>query len=140
MNTKIEGEKTATRRSTRRVTRDAMPTPNLPGSILFTSALESESRKQKTGNRTRTANRQVAPPEFLNQLGATSHAGLLGRLFSWFRTRMTTANTKELRLTETVQLGEKRFVAIIHVDGRKFLIGGGTAGVNLLTQLDEPAA
>ena len=60
-------------------------------------------------------------------------------MFSWLREHVGTASAKELHLTETVQLGDKRFVAIIHVEGRKFLIGGGTGGVNLLTQLDEPA-
>ena len=140
MNPKMDVEKTATRRASRRTSREEVSHSNAPGSILFASALQSEKRKQKTGNRSASANRQVAPPEFLSQFSATPHAGLLGRLFAWLRTRMVTANTKELRLTETVQLGEKRFVAIIHVEGRKFLIGGGTAGVNLLTQLDEPAA
>jgi hypothetical protein len=37
-------------------------------------------------------------------------------------------------------LGEKRFVAIIHAHGRKYLVGGGASGVALLTSLDEPAS
>ncbi len=44
---------------------------------------------------------------------------------------------KQLRVAETLALGEKRFVAILHADGHKFLIGGGASGVSLLTQLDE---
>jgi flagellar biogenesis protein FliO len=44
--------------------------------------------------------------------------------------------TKQLRVSETVSLGEKRFVAILHVENRKFLIGGGASSVTLLTQLD----
>jgi len=36
----------------------------------------------------------------------------------------------------TVSLGEKRFVAVIQVDGVQFLIGGGATGVALLAQLN----
>lgn len=63
-------------------------------------------------------------------------AGLLSRMFSWLRNGA--AAPKKLQLTETVALGEKRFVAIIQAEGRKYLVGGGTAGVALLTKLDEP--
>src|SRR5262249_8239185 len=128
------------RKTSRKTNRDLVPAADASGSILFASALHSESKRHKAGGRNQSSNRQVAPPEFLSRFSSRPQAGLLGRMFAWFRTRMATANTKELRLAETVQLGEKRFVAIIHVEGRKFLIGGGTAGVNLLTQLDEPAA
>ena len=63
-------------------------------------------------------------------------AGLLSRVFSWLRGGAVAP--KKLHLTETVALGEKRFVAIIHAEGRKYLVGGGSAGVALLTKLDEP--
>lgn len=139
MNTKTASDKPAIRRASRRTAHDGVPT-SATGSILFASALQSETRKQKAGGRGRTTTRQPAQPEFLNRIGSTQQFGLLGRIFSWFRSRVGAANSKELRLAETVQLGDKRFVAIIHVEGRKFLIGGGTSGVNLLTQLDEPAA
>ncbi len=139
MSTKTAPEKPTLRRASRRTANDGIPASGT-GSILFASALQSETRKQKTGGRGRTATRQVAQPEFLTRLGSTQQFGLLGRMFSWFRSRVGSADSRELRLAETVQLGDKRFVAIIHVEGRKFLIGGGTGGVNLLTQLDEPAA
>jgi flagellar biogenesis protein FliO len=41
-----------------------------------------------------------------------------------------------MRVTENVPLGEKRFVALVTVDGREFLIGGGPSGVSLLSQLE----
>ncbi|HEX4283547.1 MAG TPA: flagellar biosynthetic protein FliO [Terracidiphilus sp.] len=112
------------------------PAVTAPGSILFAKALQSETRKLTRRNNVQ----QIEEPEFVTRLAPASQRGLVGRLFSWFRTQVGAGPTKELRLTETVQLGDKRFVAIIHVEGRKFLIGGGTSGVNLLTQLDEPAA
>jgi hypothetical protein len=58
------------------------------------------------------------------------------RAMSWIN-RRTLSNAKQLRVTETVSLGEKRFVAVVHVEGRKFLIGGGASAVSLLTQLGE---
>jgi hypothetical protein len=58
-----------------------------------------------------------------------------GGLFSWLRSRRVFAE-KQLRVSESLSLGEKRFVAILHVEGRKFLIGGGASGVSLLTTLD----
>jgi Flagellar biosynthesis protein, FliO len=58
------------------------------------------------------------------------------RAMSWIN-RRTLSNTRQLRVAETVSLGEKRFVAVVHVEGRKFLIGGGASAVSLLTQLGE---
>ena len=46
---------------------------------------------------------------------------------------------RRLRVSETVSLGEKRFVSIVELDGQAFLIGGGTAGVSLLAEL-SPAS
>jgi hypothetical protein len=62
--------------------------------------------------------------------------GALMRLFSWLQKRAVLRATKQLRVSETISLGEKRFVAILQVENRKFLIGGGASNVALLTQLD----
>lgn len=132
-------EKTPGRRTARKAAKDSMPLENLPGSILFASALKNETKKRRTAVARPAATRQFPQPEMLAKLKAIPQGGLLSRLFSWFQAHVGTSASKDLRLAETVQLGEKRFVAIIHVEGRKFLIGGGTGGVNLLTQLDEPA-
>lgn len=61
----------------------------------------------------------------------------LEKIFTWLR---KAAPQKRLQLTETVSLGEKRFVALLQVDGRKFLIGGGPTGIALLTQLEGEAS
>jgi flagellar biogenesis protein FliO len=42
---------------------------------------------------------------------------------------------KSLRLCENLSLGEKRFVAVVEVDGERFLLGGSSASVSLLTRL-----
>jgi hypothetical protein len=81
-------------------------------------------------------NRLVPPPEPEEFDAEMPRRGLLGTLFFWLRGGATAR--KQLRLVETVPLGEKRFVAIIHAQGRKYLVGGGTSGVALLTSLDEP--
>jgi flagellar biogenesis protein FliO len=46
--------------------------------------------------------------------------------------------TRQLRLCETVALGEKRVVALVEVDGERFLIGGAGPNLTLLSKL--PAA
>ena len=63
--------------------------------------------------------------------------GMLMRAWSFLNRKV--APTKQLRVAETVSLGDKRFVAVVQVEGRKFLIGGGSAGVALLTQLGDAA-
>jgi hypothetical protein len=61
--------------------------------------------------------------------------GLLKRVFSWLNG--SNSATKRLRVLETVALGDKRLVAVIQADGRRFLVGGGSSGVSLLTALDQ---
>ena len=39
-------------------------------------------------------------------------------------------------MAATVSLGDKRFVALIQIDGLQFLVGGGATNVALLAQLN----
>ena len=72
----------------------------------------------------------------LPRAGAPQPPRALKHMFaSWLRGKYALAASKQLHVTETVSLGEKRFVAILHAEGHKFLIGGGASGVSLLTQL-----
>ena len=65
-------------------------------------------------------------------------AGLLSRAWEWMQARqLARSNTKRLRVAETVSLGEKRFVAVVQVDGRHFLLAGGPTNIALLAQLDD---
>ena len=62
--------------------------------------------------------------------------GLLSRAWRWIRARQVSrSSTRRLKITASVSLGEKRFVAVIQVDGLQFLIGGGAANVVLLAKL-----
>jgi hypothetical protein len=45
---------------------------------------------------------------------------------------------KRLRVCESVSLGEKRFVAVIQVDGEQFLVGGSASSVSTLAHLERP--
>jgi flagellar biogenesis protein FliO len=66
-----------------------------------------------------------------------SAKGKISRLWKYIRAQQVVrSNSKRLQLAETISLGEKRFVAVIRVDGREFLVGGGATSVTLLTQLD----
>lgn len=63
-------------------------------------------------------------------------SGLLSRAWAWFRERQEArSNSKRLHVAASVSLGEKRFVAVIQVDGLQFLVGGGASNVSLLAQL-----
>jgi len=57
------------------------------------------------------------------------------RAWTWVQSKYALTATKRLRVAETVSLGEKRFVALVCVEGREFLVGGGASGVSLLAQL-----
>ena len=60
------------------------------------------------------------------------------RARTWTQDRLKSQQTKKrLRVCETVSLGEKRFVAVIQVDGERFLVGGSSSSVSTLAQLDR---
>jgi hypothetical protein len=63
-------------------------------------------------------------------------SGVLGHIWSWLQSKYASSNTKRLRVAEMVPLGEKRFLAVVCVEGREFLVGGGASGVSVVTQLD----
>lgn len=48
-----------------------------------------------------------------------------------------TRRERTLILRESLGLGERRFVAVIECDGRRFLIGGGKESVQLISALSE---
>lgn len=47
-----------------------------------------------------------------------------------------TQSARRLRVSETVSLGERRFIAVVEYDQRRFLIGGANGSIALLTALD----
>jgi len=73
--------------------------------------------------------------------GTANHfGGLLSSLVNWIRDRRNKVfQSNKLRITDTISLGDKRFVSVVHVDGQRFLIGGSSSTVALLTPLEAPA-
>jgi hypothetical protein len=76
---------------------------------------------------------QVPPQKTIEAVAG--QRSLLSRAISWLNGNIKT--TKQLRVLETVTLGEKRMIAVVQADGRRFLVGGGPSGISLLTQLDQ---
>lgn len=64
----------------------------------------------------------------------------LANRWNWLRRQskelLSRQATRRLRVTETVSLGEKRFVSILEVDGEQFLLGGSTSSLVLLAKLE----
>ena len=64
-------------------------------------------------------------------------SGLLSRALNWIQARrLGRSGARRLHVSESVSLGEKRFVAVIQLDGLQYLIGGGATSVALLAQLN----
>jgi hypothetical protein len=60
----------------------------------------------------------------------------LAAVWSWILKHLGPRRpTKRLRVCESVSLGEKRFVAVIEVDGEQFLVGGAASSVSTLARL-----
>jgi flagellar biogenesis protein FliO len=78
----------------------------------------------------------VADPGSLSTIRAST--SFLARAWAWVLERHSTrAGNKRLRVAKTVSLGEKRFVAVVQVDGRHFLLAGSPTNIVLLAQLDD---
>jgi len=137
MNLKISVDKPS-HRAPRRVVRELKAMEYAPAASPRSASLEGyagvrkiEALKRQQVHRVPKPKLPAPPPP----PPAEPQRGLLSRAFSFLRAGA--APTKQLRLVETISLGEKRFAAILYADGRRFLVGGGTAGVSLLAPLDE---
>jgi hypothetical protein len=62
----------------------------------------------------------------------------LKTLWAWALQVRVRQTKKRLRVCESVPLGEKRFIAVIQVDEKQFLVGGSSSSVSLLAELDKP--
>ncbi len=64
---------------------------------------------------------------------------LLRRVWIWIAERraIQARSRRRLVVTETVSLGEKRFLSLITLDDTQFLIGGSPSQVTLLAHMDQ---
>jgi len=53
--------------------------------------------------------------------------------------RLSHRTPQRLRLCESLPLGEHRFVAVVEFEQSRFLIGGTSASLALLSRLEDPA-
>lgn len=60
-------------------------------------------------------------------------------LLAWLRKQKLSRPARQLRVCETVSLGEKRFAAVLEYGGQRFLLCGAAQSVQLLTELRTPA-
>jgi hypothetical protein len=64
---------------------------------------------------------------------------ILSKLWLWTRSRVKIQpRKKRLKVSETVSLGEKRFIAVVQVDGSEFLVGGAPNALSVLAHLETP--
>ena len=67
-----------------------------------------------------------------------SMATQLTELWNWALAKFKSHQVrKRLRVCETVSLGEKRFLAVVQVDGEQFLVGGSSSSVSTLAHLER---
>jgi flagellar biogenesis protein FliO len=60
--------------------------------------------------------------------------------FLWQRvSRVTHRQPRGLRLCESLSLGERRFVAVVEFESARFLLGGTSGSLVLLTKLETTA-
>jgi hypothetical protein len=70
------------------------------------------------------------------EVKSTEILSWLAGAWNWMRQQLGSRQSrKRLRVCESVSLGEKRFVAVIEVDGEQFLVGGASSSVATLARL-----
>lgn len=56
--------------------------------------------------------------------------------WQWLRSAVVHRRVRRLRISETLSLGERRFVAILEFDGQEFLLAGCANSLELLARLE----
>ncbi len=64
-------------------------------------------------------------------------SSILAQVLRWFSLkRAARAQAHRLQVIDRTVLGEKSYVAVVQVDGRRFMLGGAQSGISLLTELN----
>ena len=110
-------------------------TPTQPKTEPTIRILPAEDRLTEVPHDVARSCRQVGQNLF------TKLSAVWQRTSAWTKTQVAARQRrKRLRVCESVSLGEKRFVAVIQVDGQQFLVGGASNSIAMLAQLDKQAA
>ena len=134
MNLKIKVDRPSLHRTPRKSMSRELKALDYAGSTSSALTSYPATRKIEALRRQQVV-RRIPRPRQLPEPVVTPQPSFFSRAFGWLGVGNTAP--KQLQVVETLPLGEKRFVAILNAEGRKFLIGGGASGVSLLTQLDD---
>ena len=132
------GKKLKSQRSqTRKASKKTTPRKTIPERSSFHAVLSGSAKKQAVDN----SKSEPVESAFSMWLRLTHKIvfGGLARMGSLLRSRYSKPAAKRLSLSQVVSLGEKRFVAIVKVEDREFLVGGSASGLSLLSQLEKPS-
>lgn len=79
---------------------------------------------------------------FIDEAHASTMRKAWNRLCLWWRRigGLSRRQPRHLRLGETLSLGDHRFVAVIEFESYRFLVGGTSTSLALLTRLDGGSA
>lgn len=73
-------------------------------------------------------------------IGKPNVFDVASKIGSWIKSHVKIqANKKRLRVCESVSLGEKRFIAVVQLDGKEFLVGGAPNSLSLLANVGKNA-
>ena len=61
----------------------------------------------------------------------------LGKLFGGIQIKR---KNRQIQLCETLSFGDRRFIALVVVEGQKYLVGGAGNSISLLTSLPQTAS
>ena len=56
--------------------------------------------------------------------------------FYWWARKGKVSSPARLRIADKAAFGKHSWVAVIEIDGRRFLVGAGEQGVNVISELD----
>lgn len=92
-----------------------------------------------------TLEREVPPPDALKtsesawpSLQDEKKPRTLANLWNWIQCHLRTHQArKRLKVCESISLGEKRFIAVVQVDAKQFLIGGTSHALSVLAHLES---
>jgi hypothetical protein len=112
-----------------------------PGNDLVSVNMAEHTEPLCEGNALAEPAHEVQP--LIESQPASSPANRLAlfcaKMWDWSRRHIKVRRTKKrLRVCESVSLGEKRFIAVIQIDGEEFLVGGAPNSVSTLARLERP--
>jgi hypothetical protein len=106
--------------------------------LKFAALLGSSRAQALSPAPTVSGNGENAGKPRLRPLHSLQALARIASAWRWLASRREAhQSSRQLHLVETLQLGDKRFVAMIEAGGARYLVGGGTGQLSLLTRLDE---